>query len=95
MKVIKITKPKQRRGAAKDPFYVSKVWRKFRLICLAEQPLCVMCLAEGIIKDADMVDHVQQISQGGARLDKKNTQNLCNHHHAIKRAEESKRNRAI
>ena len=57
-------------------------WRKERVSHLAHNPLCVMCLAEGRIEAATVVDHITP-HKGNMRLflDKANRQSLCKPHH--------------
>ena len=58
-------------------FYTSALWRKVRLQHLKEEPLCRMCKAEGRTTLADMVHHIQEIKQDGAKLAKDNLMSLC------------------
>ena len=67
----------QQAGKVTDKFYLSPTWRKVRARYLRRQPLCELCLAKGISKAADMVDHITEIKDGGARLDFENLQSLC------------------
>lgn len=50
--------------------------------------LCEMCLAEGITREATIVDHKLALALGGTD-DDDNTQNLCDDHNAVKTAYES------
>lgn len=45
--------------------YVTSRWRKLRLAKLSESPVCVICERRGLTVEADVVDHVQPIRQGG------------------------------
>ena len=65
-------------------FYNSYKWRKFRKNYIMNNPVCVMCEREGIIREADVVDHIIPIRQGGKRFDKNNLQSLCKRHHDVK-----------
>ena len=49
------------------------------------QPLCVQCEAEGIVKEAEEVDHIIPLFKGGAD-DESNLQSLCKAHHLAKTA---------
>lgn len=85
-------KPKQRwklsfKGT--DPFYKSKRWLEKRAEHLIEEPLCRSCRAQGMYRNAHMVDHIVPRSQGGADLDDRNLQSLCNPCHQRKRGEEA------
>lgn len=42
--------------------------------------LCEMCLAEGLTRPADVVDHIRPLALGGLDVDD-NTRNLCDPHH--------------
>jgi len=60
-------------------------WRKYRLIYLRNNPLCVECLKHGITTLATVVDHV--IAHKGNTIlfwDSNNHQALCKHCHDIK-----------
>ncbi|MGV1682926.1 HNH endonuclease [Sphingopyxis sp. NJF-3] len=54
---------------------------------LRAEPLCRMCKAEGIIRQADVVDHIKPLGQGGEDIDE-NCQSLCHAHHDAKTASE-------
>lgn len=94
MEVIK-TKKKERTGAPKDPFYNSKQWRQFRNHYIKQNPYCVECAKKGRVELSTVADHIQQRSQGGMDFEYSNLQALCDRCHNIKRAEESKRAKAI
>jgi 5-methylcytosine-specific restriction protein A len=51
--------------------------RKMREQELAEQPLCVYCLAQGLIVAAEEIDHVVPVSRGGATHDPENRVPAC------------------
>jgi len=42
--------------------------------------LCEHCMAEGIVRQADVVDHIIPLVKGGPDTDD-NTRNLCHDHH--------------
>jgi 5-methylcytosine-specific restriction protein A len=84
-----------------DPFYNSTSWKRIRqsfklgttkLPDGREVPnhLCVECYKEGKLNAMYVVDHIIRIKDGGSRTDLNNLQGLCEHHHAIKSAEEGK-----
>ena len=54
---------------------------------LASSPLCVMCDAEGKIKQAHIVDHITPRRAGGSDTSF-NLMSLCERHHQLKTAEE-------
>ena len=57
-------------------------WRKLRLAFLQENPLCAMCKADGHVKQATELDHIQK-HNGDPDLfyDWDNLQGLCHDHH--------------
>lgn len=75
--------PSHRRGYDAD-------WHKLRNWYIARHPLCAHCDTRGITAPADMVDHIQPLSTGGARLDQRNLQSLCSPCHAAKTATDQK-----
>ena len=54
-------------------------WRKFRLVYLAENPLCVLCagLKPPRLTPATVIDHIKPMSQGGAKFDPDNLRAVC------------------
>lgn len=68
-----------------EVFYKRAPWKKLRLYFLHRNPLCVVCKAP-----ATMVDHIVPINQGGAKLDERNLQSMCDTCHARKRNQESR-----
>jgi len=78
----------KRRGTATQRGYNYR-WRKVRKIYLAQHPLCVMCLREGNLTPATVVDHIRP-HKGNYDLfwDKNNWQALCERCHKIKTAKE-------
>lgn len=68
-------------------FYGSSVWRKVRNTFIQQNPLCAHCKVEGITKEADVVDHIVEIKDGGAALNPTNLQSLCHAHHNKKSAQ--------
>lgn len=76
-----------RRGSASERGYDHR-WRKLRDAHLKKQPLCQRCIVDGVIKPADLVDHIVALNDGGPRLDPRNLSSLCEAHHAQKTREE-------
>ena len=70
-----------------DPFYLSVRWRRFRSWYLGKHPMCEQCQREGRLVQADMVDHVVELRDGGAALSEDNAMSLCRKCHAVKTAE--------
>lgn len=64
--------------------------QKARHRLFAQQPLCVLCLAQGRTTLATIRDHVTPLAEGGAD-DETNEQPVCQDCHDAKSAEESKR----
>lgn len=80
-----ITYPKTKiRG--KDNFYQSKQWKDFRKNYLILNPLCRICEQNNTVTEANTVDHIQPIKQGGSRWSTYNLQPLCSKCHAKKSA---------
>lgn len=67
--------------AERQRFYSSRIWQRLRNWWIARHPLCAHCGSTG-----DLVDHVQPIATGGARLSLENLQTLCTACHAVKSA---------
>lgn len=70
-----------RRGSAASRGYNAE-WRRFRVAHLMQHPLCVMCLAEGVVTPATIVDHIDP-PKGDMELFWRagNHQSLCKPHH--------------
>ena len=63
-------------------FYQSKAWRQTRKHKITEQPLCERCLADGIVKAADIIHHKVEVSEDfSKRLDYENLESICHAHH--------------
>lgn len=92
MNLKKIIKKGQTKNT-NDPFYQSSLWKRLRAFKLIQSPNCEECLKKGVVINAEMVDHVIQISRGGDRTNYENLMSLCNHCHAVKRAKESNKSR--
>jgi 5-methylcytosine-specific restriction protein A len=69
-----------------DPFYLSVRWRRFRAWYLENHPLCELCEQEGRLTPTVMVDHVVELSDGGAPLEEENAMSMCWKCHGIKTA---------
>lgn len=81
------------RKIASERGYNSR-WRKARATYLASNPLCVYCKREGIIRTANVVDHITP-HKGDSKLfwDKDNWQSLCKRcHDSTKQREENRSN---
>lgn len=73
------------RGGARERGY-DATWERLARSFLREHPLCAACEAEGVTAAAELVDHVRELRDGGARLDESNLQSLCRRCHARKTA---------
>lgn len=49
-----------------------------------DEHLCQPCKLEGKLVRATEVDHIEELADGGARLDKKNLLSVCHSHHMAK-----------
>jgi len=67
----------QQRGTAASRGYGVR-WQKIRRNVLNDEPLCRRCAAEGIIKPADLIHHVDRDSTNN---DRSNLEPLCSRHH--------------
>lgn len=73
--------------------YESMAWRRIRLVALdRDNYLCVMCLKDKKITQADMVDHIIPVKVNWElRLALSNLQSLCDGCHAIKTADDKRK----
>lgn len=78
----------QRRGSSSSRGY-DRRWEKARLTFIHENPLCVICLANGRVERATVVDHIIP-HKGDKELfhDRTNLQALCGPCHSAKTARE-------
>lgn len=67
-------------------FYNGRTWRKLRLMILNRDPVCKMCEERGNVSSSTVVDHIQPINKGGAKLNPDNLQGLCFSCHSKKSA---------
>ena len=82
-----------RRKERNYTFYNSQLWRNFRKHFIQNNPLCIECEKIGVIKAANVVDHITPINEGGNKLDVTNLQSLCHSHHNKKSGREAHSNR--
>ena len=75
------------------PLYSTSRWQRTRMAQLKREPLCRMCRSDGVVSAAVLVDHIREISDGGAVHDHANLQSLCCKCHARKTEIERKRRR--
>jgi len=77
-------------GQSWQHLYKTGRWQRLRRLHLATSPLCIMCLEEGRVEPAGVVDHIAQ-HHGNLALffDSGNLQSLClTHHNSVKQSEE-------
>lgn len=76
-----------------EPFYSSAEWIALR--DLERAAAKGICRRPGCGKRGFIVDHIVEIRDGGAKLDRNNVELLCSSHHGVKTAEaRAKRSRA-
>lgn len=76
---------------SKPKLYNNK-WRKARSLFLTHNPLCKMCLDQGKLRAATVVDHIEPHKQDLALFwDQSNWQALCYHHHNSTKQSQEKR----
>jgi len=49
-------------------FYNSTAWRKLRALKIETDPLCELCLLDGVLSEGKYVDHTHRINKGGRLL---------------------------
>lgn len=76
---------KYKRDQSRSKFYHSTQWKNIRKIKLMRDPLCVWCGELGQI-----VDHIEEISDGGSATCIDNLQTLCKSCHNKKTSIKSK-----
>lgn len=83
---FRVPKPERRRSASKRGY--DHQHRKMRAVQLANNPVCA---TPGCGRPAVDADHIERISDGGARLDLNNLQSLCHQCHSRKTRAEGAR----
>jgi len=83
------------RRSARERGYTHR-WDKARTTYLTHHPLCVMCIKDGAVTAATVVDHIIQ-HRGDQALfwDKANWQSLCKPHHDSRKQREEKAGHAL
>ena len=77
----------------RNRFYQRAAWKQLRAAHLRFEPLCRQCASDGRLVAAEVVDHIIEISDGGAALDDTNLQSLCKSCHNSKTIRLSRRRR--
>ena len=77
-------------GQAWQHLYKPGRWQRLRRVHLTSSPLCVMCLEDGRVEPATVVDHIKRHGGNEAMFfDSDNLQSLCSsHHNSVKQSEE-------
>ena len=89
-KAIK-TDYEKRYSGKRDPRYKTARWVKSRNSYAARNVLCEECLAEGKVTPMKIVDHIEEVKDGGEFFDPENFRSLCAEHHNRKTADEKKK----
>jgi len=80
---------RKRKDGKYHTFYKTPRWEKLSQLQRIKQPVCEMCLEQGIIKQADVADHIIPIRDDWSkRYDTDNLQSLCIYHNNVKGREE-------
>ena len=78
-------------GRRNSKIYDSARWRRLsdkkRQVC----PFCEMCYDKGVTVVADVVDHIEEIEDGGAPFSWDNLMSLCHGCHNRKTAEDKRK----
>ena len=73
-------------------FYHGKEWTKASQLYRINKPCCEEFLNEGIIRKADVVDHIVKLRDDWSkRLDETNFKSLCHRHHNTKTSAERRK----
>ena len=80
----------ERRGSSTQRGYDYR-WQKFSAIYRDKHPLCVHCRTAGQIAQAEHVDHITPLCDGGSKYAESNLQSLCERCHASKTRREQTR----
>ena len=76
----------------RDAWYSSKEWRGLRRSFISRNPLCRMCLDRGVVRAADVVDHIiERKDDDSLRLNSENLQSLCHRCHNAKTLDERRK----
>jgi 5-methylcytosine-specific restriction protein A len=83
-------KPPQTGRRFRDKRYDTTRWRWMRREGLKREPFCCECGKLGKLEVATVRDHIVPVSLGGDFWSESNHQSLCDHHHNVKSAKESR-----
>lgn len=80
---------RQRDASRTSPrYYNTARWQRLRRLVLGREPLCRICIGEGRVVEATVVDHITPLADGGTD-DMANLQPLCKPCHDRKTMRES------
>lgn len=88
---VKERKRHQKKETRKE--YGTAAWKKATKAYGAKHPLCENCLEKGKVVPRYCTDHIVELKDGGALLDKNNMRSLCRLCHGEKTAREAKKRR--
>ena len=74
--------------------YNTSKWRQNRNRYIRHYPVCSSCKINNIIREANVVDHIIPVSEGGSFYDWNNLQSMCTSCHAKKTANEVNKRRS-
>ena len=73
----------------KNEIYQSREWRELRVAKYRANPLCELCLKEGVVHSAEAIHHIHPIEDSSTKEEMRkwafmwsNLQSLCRYHHA-------------
>ena len=85
-----VNRQRSNAGAIRDRMYTGSKWRRLRAQHLARFPLCQRCLEQGLVEQAEVVDHVHGHGPDWEQrfYDPSALQSLCAACHSEKTAQE-------
>ena len=79
-----------------DEVYNTTRWKELReLVLKRDKGLCLMCKSQNRIEKATVIDHIEELSDGGSPFDLSNLQSLCAYCHNVKTSKERERRKEI
>lgn len=78
---------RNREWETRPRWYGTRRWRRIAAAQLLREPLCCMCLADGVVEPARVADHIEPHRGDEAKFWSGELQSLClSHHNADKQA---------
>lgn len=68
------------RTRTNQKFYKSAVYRRARAAYMHEHPQCEVCWHWGVVRQAEILEHLIPINFGGAKLNRENWMSVCRVH---------------